>query len=275
MSCVVSAFGLDHLPDSTIADYLCDFMTPSAWASLEKKKRVRVSAININLAYEFGLSQFGYTVKELLPVLNFNPAYIHELQLDFNCLSLEDAYSLLMLNRPEINSLIDISKYEFDFLKTYDILKNSSFNTDNLPGLKLDELKSYQIKDVIIHGPYGVIDRFDLSKISKLDWIEIVRNKPELLSYCDFDKFKSGDLYDLVLLVITFDDPDLTYLFDLDRIEELTPLGVEKLVVFKTDFAVEYCDLDILTTNNWNSILSQRPDLGDLRDDVCGIRVSW
>lgn len=250
-------------------------MTPFAWASLEKKKRVRVSAININLAYEFGLSQFGYTVKELLPVLNFNPAYIHELQLDFNCLSLEDAYSLLMLNRPEINSLIDISKYEFDFLKTYDILKNSSFNTDNLPGLKLDELKSYQIKDVIIHGPDGVIDRFDLYKISKLDWIEIVRNKPELLSYCDFDKFKSGDLYDLVLLVITFDDPDLTYLFDLDRIEELTPLGVEKLVVFKTDFAVEYCDLDILTTNNWNSILSQRPDLGDLRDDVCGIRVSW
>ena len=248
-------------------------LTTEAWSSMDNKKRIRVASLNIDFALKFGLNQFNYSVKDLLPVLKFNPPYIDELSIDFDCLSDDDAYSLLLLGRPEITSKIDISRHQFGFLNTYNILKNSNFDTNLLPGLNLDELKSYQIKDVIIYGPDGVIDTIDLSKITKVDWLDIVRSRPELLSYCDFEKFKNGDIYDLVSLVISFDEPDLTYLFDLNKLDELTPLGIEKLVVFKTEFAVEHCDLDVLTESSWNSILSQRPDLSDLRDDVCGIRI--
>ena len=270
---LIGVVGVDFLPDQTISSYMLSSLTTEAWSSMDSKKRIRVASLNIDFALKFGLNQFNYSVKDLLPVLKFNPPYIDELSIDFDCLSDDDAYSLLLLGRPEITSKIDISRHQFGFLNTYNILKNSNFDTNLLPGLNLDELKSYQIKDVIIYGPDGVIDTIDLSKITKVDWLDIVRSRPELLSYCDFEKFKDGDIYDLVSLVISFDEPDLTYLFDLNKLDELTPLGVEKLVVFKTDFAVEHCDLDVLTESSWNSILSQRPDLSDLRDDVCGIRI--
>jgi hypothetical protein len=270
---LIGVVGVDFLPDQTISSYMLSSLTTEAWSSMDNKKRIRVASLNIDFALKFGLNQFNYSVKDLLPVLKFNPPYIDELSIDFNCLSEDDAYSLLLLGRPEITSKIDISRHQFGFLNTYNILKNSNFDTNLLPGLNLDELKSYQLKDVIIYGPDGVIDIIDLSKITKVDWLEVVRSRPELLSYCDFEKFKDGDIYDLVSLVISFDEPDLTYLFDLNKLDELTPLGVEKLVVFKTDFAVEHCDLDVLTESSWNSILSQRPDLSDLRDDVCGIRI--
>ena len=270
---LIGVVGVDFLPDQTISSYMLSALTTEAWSSMDSKKRIRVASLNIDFALKFGLNQFNYSVKDLLPVLKFNPPYIDELSIDFDCLSDDDAYSLLLLGRPEITSKIDISRHQFGFLNTYNILKNSNFDTNLLPGLNLDELKSYQIKDVIIYGPDGVIDTIDLSKITKVDWLDIVRSRPELLSYCDFEKFKDGDIYDLVSLVISFDEPDLTYLFDLNKLDELTPLGIEKLVVFKTEFAVEHCDLDVLTESSWNSILSQRPDLSDLRDDVCGIRI--
>ena len=94
-----------------------------------------------------------------------------------------------------------------------------------------------------------------------MNWLDLLCYQPGFIKHCNFDKFVSGDPFNLIQLITLFDEPDLSYLLDSIDKDEITALGWEKLLICNPSKYSSICDYSKIKENNWVEILKHQPEL--------------
>jgi hypothetical protein len=141
------------------------------------------------------------------------------------------------------------------------IVKAYGYDRDMLEKVNYRSLKGYQVSEILINTGERDLDILDISTMTNIDWINLLEARPEMLKYCDYSKFMSGDIYYSIKLCCMFDTPDLTHLV-LDRnLNDVSPLGWEMLLIEKPEVFLAHCNFSKLDESSWNYILKSRPEL--------------
>lgn len=232
------------------------------WDKLEKMQAVRIATRHPELLDRIDLKKYQYKIKEIFYFVQADYTRIFKyFNFDFNNLSQDDAYFLLCLGKDEFLEIIDIRKYVFGFIEALDIIKAYDCRRDVIVSLNYKALKNYQVTEILIRTGEEFLDLFDLNTLSTLNWLELLSYQPDFLLRCDFEKFIDGDPFNLIQLIIMFQNPDLNYLLDKIDIDEITAFGWEKLLMYNPKKYVSLCDFHKLKENNWIEVLKAWPEL--------------
>ena len=232
------------------------------WDKVTKMQAVRMAARNLDILNYVDLKRYKYTIREVFFLIkrDFDILFKY-FDFDFDNLSHDDAYFLLCLGNKKFYDMIDIKKYDFNFIEMINIIRAYEHKREVIMDLNYTELKNYQVTEILIMTGEESLDLFNLDELSTLNWLDLLVYQPEFLSYCDFDKFVEGDPFNLVQLIVLFDKPDLTYLLDRIDLNKITPFGWEKLLISRPDKFVSLCDFRKLNESNWAVIGVYSPEL--------------
>ena len=232
------------------------------WETIDRMKIVRLVARNIKIVDFVSLINYNYTISEIKEMLKIHPQIIELLSFDFKNINREDAFILLTIGNWKLFKMIDMEKYNFTPKEVYEIIESSEFNENVMRNIDLSDLKDYHISDIIIHTGVSFLDILDLKKLTARKWIEILQNRPEMVNYCDFEKFKESDIYNSVEIVCLFPNENLDFLItDRNYKEELSSFGWERLLISKPDEYDDKCCFWKFNETNWKNIISHHPDL--------------
>ncbi len=222
------------------------------WDKLDKMKLLRLIIRDKYVLERLDLNKHDFTLKDLIPVFIMHPDLIEYFDIDYDSLSAIDAIKLLETN---INFLskIDLGKYTYSKSEIGKILE--SFH--RYPQI-IDKIN---LKTLIIKCGEKYIKNLDLKKLKALDWIEIIKSKPELVEYCDLSILQTGDCFLLTKLVKIL--PHFDYLIEENRYK-ISALGWEELLIFDHEKYSKYCNFDSLSKKNWENITSYHPSLTNL-----------
>jgi hypothetical protein len=232
------------------------------WDRLEKMQAVRVATRNLDLLKVIDLKKHQYRIREIFFLILRNHQILFEyFNFDFNNLNQDDAYFLLCLGKEDFLKMVDITKYNFNFIEAINILRAYNYKREVMLALDYENLKSYQIAEILIMTGEEYLDLFSLDCLNTLDWLKILMYQPDFLSRCDFEKFIAGDPFNLIQLIVLFDKPDLSYLLESIDLKKITPFGWEKLLIARPDKYASLCDFRKLNEANWAVISNYSPEL--------------
>jgi len=249
------------VPDRLIADngYIHNYIE---WNRISKMKAIRLVSRNLDLVQYIDLKKYDYKVREMFWFIKSDYTRLFKyFNFDFSKSTHEDNYLLLCLGVEYFEKTIPIESFKFSFIEIMDIIKAYKYKKEIILRLKYDLLKNYQVTEILSMTGDENLDLFNLEMLSTLNWIELLNYQPEFIELCDFDKFKRGDLFNLVQLVILFSEPDLSYLmFEINK-DDISPFGWEKLLICNPEKYTDMCDFSKLNEDNWNRISVARPEL--------------
>lgn len=250
-----------RIPDRYFSDYP-QLYKHIKWDRLGKMQAVRIAIRNEELLKFINLKKYTYKIREVFFLVKKNPEILFtHFEFDFDNLEHDDAYFLLCIGSMDYFNRLDLSKYKFNFIETMNIIKNHKYDLSVIERLNYKELKGYQIAEIIIHQGEDCLHLFDLSLLTTLDWLELMPYQPDMLDICDIEKFKNGDPFNLIQLVVMFEEPDLSYLiFEIDK-RNITAFGWEKLLISNPDKYIDICDFYKIRENNWTIISAYHPHL--------------
>jgi len=237
------------------------------WDSMDKMKLIRVFIRCIDVGTDIAdeikphLDGHQYKIKNIIHLLGRRPHYIEYFPIDLNKLKTIEAASLLSIGETYFLNKIDLSNYRFNFKESMNIIQGYNYRRDIIEQVNYKALKGYQIAEILIESGERDLDILSTSKMTNIDWINLLERRPEMLKYCDYSKFNRGDIYYSIRLCCMFETPDLSHLV-LDRdISEITPFGWEKLLIEKPGKFLAFCNFEKLDDNNWSNILEVHPQL--------------
>jgi len=232
------------------------------WENMDRMKIVRLVARNEKISKYVDLSKYNYTIKEIKQTLKIRPNLIDKFKIDFENLNLDDAFSFLTIGIEDLLEKIDVTKYFFSPKETYEIIESNGFSEKTITTLNTKDLMDYHICDIIINTGDLYFYILDLKKLTARKWLKILIERPNLLYYCDLEKFKKSDIYNSVELVCLFPNEDLDYLIkERDFRSELSALGWEKLIINKPSEYVDLCCYWKFNETNWKNIIRYHPNL--------------
>lgn len=232
------------------------------WNKLTKMQAIRIIIRNEDLLTYIDLKKYNYRIKEIFFLIKKKPKMLFtHFNFDFSNLAHEDAYFLACLGIREYIDMINIKQYSFNFLESMDIIRSHSYNREIITMLPYKELKGYQVAKILINTGEKNLDLFDINLLTTLDWLDLLPHQPDFLDFCDFQKFKNGDPFNLIQLVVMFDEPDLSHLiFEIEK-RNITSFGWEKLLISDSEKYIDICDFYKLNEHNWTVISSFHPGL--------------
>lgn len=251
----------DNIPDRVIVDNETIYPFVN-WDRISKMQAIRLVSRNIDLIGRINLKKYNYKIKEIFWFIKTDyTRLLKYFNFDVNRIGSDDAYLLLCLGEEYFEGVIDIERFNFSFIEIMDIIRAYDYKRKIILRLNYHLLKNYQVTEILSNTADENLDLFDLDELSTLNWLELLNYQPEFIDKCDFDKFKRGDPFDLVQLVVLFENPDLSYLiFDID-IGTISPFGWEKLLICNPDKFSDHCNFSKLTEDNWSRIIKTRPEL--------------
>lgn len=251
----------DCIPDRILSDY-ADLHRYIDWDRLSKMKAIRLVSKNFDLTDRINLKKYDFKIKEIFWFIKTDYTRLFQFfNFDLEKYSHEDVYLLLCLGEDYFEERIDFSQYKFSFIETMDIIRAYKYKRDIILRLQYDKLKNYQFTEILSNTGGENVDLFDLEELSTINWLELLNHQPDFLYKCDFEKFKRGDLFNLVQLVILFESPDLSYLINEVDKEDISAFGWEKLLVCSPEKFTDLCDFSKLNDDNWSRISRYRPEL--------------
>lgn len=251
----------DSMPDRVLSDntQLHPYID---WSRISKMKAIRLVSKNFDLTKYINLKKYDYRIKEIFWFIKSDYTRLFEFfSFDLSKCSQEDVYLLLCLGEEYFEQRINFEDYKFSFIETMDIIRAYKYRKDIILRLQHDKLKNYQYTEILSNTGEESADLFDLEELSTINWIELLNHQPDFLYMCDFDKFKRGDLFNLIQLVILFEKPDLSYLIDEVDKDEISAFGWEKLLICSPERFTDMCDFRKLNEDNWSRIARYRPEL--------------
>lgn len=231
------------------------------WDKLDKMRLTRLIIRDKYILERLDLNKHDFTLRELIPIFIVHPDTIEFFELDYDNLSAIDAIKLLEIN---INFLIkiDLGKYTYSKHEINKIFESFYKHPEIIEKLNLETLDHYAIRTLIIKSGEKYIHKLDLKKLKSLDWIEILKVKPELINYCDLSIFQTGDCFLLTKVVESFSHLD--YLIEENRYK-ISALGWESLLIHNPDKYSKYCNFESLSKKNWENITKYHPGLSNLK----------
>jgi hypothetical protein len=230
------------------------------WDALDKMKLIRLIVRDKYVLERLDLNKHNFTLRDLIPIFIVHPDLMEYFDIDYSSLSAIDAIKLLEINNNFI-SKIDLGKYTYSKSEIGKILESFHKSPEIIKMLNLNTLDHYAIRTLLVKSGDKYIDKLDLTKLKSLDWIDILRVKPELINHCDMSIFQTGDCYLLAKIVQIF--PHLDYLIEENR-EKISSLGWESLIIYDVERFSKYCSFESLTKKNWESIIKHHPGLTNL-----------
>jgi len=266
------AINVDYktVPDGVIADNK-EIRDIIRWDRLEKMKLIRILIRCIDKDVEDldniknNLHKYEYKISDLSYLFMRKPEFIDFFPIDLKKLNTSEASFLLSFGSNFFLDKIDISKYTFNFRESMNIIRAYNYDRGILEKVNYKSLKGYQISEIIINTGQRDLDILDITLMNNIDWINLLEVNPEMIKYCNYNKFMSGDIFYSIKLYCMFDDIDLSYLVINRNTEEISPLGWEILLIKKPDKFLNICNFDKLEEVNWIKILKFNPEFSKYR----------
>ena len=251
----------DSIPDRVLSDnaYLHSYIE---WGRISKMKAIRLVSKNFALLEHINLKKYEYKIREIFWFIKTDYTRLFQFfSFDLSKCSHEDVYLLLCLGEDYFEQRIDFGDYKFSFIETMDIIRAYKYRRDIILRLDYSKLKNYQYTEILSNTGEESMNLFDMEELSTLNWLELLNYQPDFIEMCDTDKFKRGDLFNLIQLVILFDKPDLSYLITEIDTNEISAFGWEKLLICSPEKFTDMCDFRKLNDDNWGRIAIYRPEL--------------
>ena len=251
----------DSIPDRILSDN--EQLHPYVnWSRISKMKAIRLVSKNFDLTKYINLKKYEYNIREIFWFIKSDYTRLFEFfNFDLSKCSHEDVYLLLCLGEDYFEQRIKMEDFKFSFIEIMDIIRAYRYRRDIVLRLDYPKLKNYQYTEILSNTGEDSIDLFDLEELSTLNWLELLNYQPDFIEICDTEKFKRGDLFNLIQLVILFDKPDLSYLIDEIDKNEISAFGWEKLLICSPEKFTDMCDFRKLNEDNWSRIVRYRPGL--------------
>jgi len=251
----------DSMPDRLLSDnsQLHPYID---WSRISKMKAIRLVSKNFELTKYINLKNYEYKIREIFWFIKSDYTRLFEFfSFDLSKCSHEDVYLLLCLGEDYFEQRIKLEDFKFSFIEIMDIIRAYKYRRDIILRLDYSKLKNYQYTEIISNTGEDNIDLFDLEELSTLNWLELLNYQPDFIEICDTEKFKKGDLFNLIQLVILFEQPDLSYLINEIDTSEISAFGWEKLLICSPEKFTDMCDFRKLNEDNWSRIVRYRPEL--------------
>jgi len=230
------------------------------WDKLDKLKLIRLIIRDKYVLERIDLNKHIFSLKELIPIFIVHPDLIEFFDIDYDTLTAIDAIKLLEINKAFLEK-IDLEKYTYTKNEIIKILESFHNSPEILEKINFDSLDHFAIRTLILKSGDRYVHKLDVQKLKSLDWIDILKRKPEMLKYCDLSIFTTGDCFLLTKLVEIM--PELDYLIDENQ-SKISPLGWEKLIILDAEKYMKLCNIESLSKKNWESIVVMRPGLTNL-----------
>lgn len=264
---------VDRIEDSALIgnSYIKEHVN---WDKVSDKKLVRCAVRLIDngdidyVKENLNLKSRNLKIADVFHVIRRKLEMIDFLEIDMTKISDSDAYHTLMLDNNELLDRIDISKHSFSPNQAFDILKTYRFREDVFLKLPYKKFNSYQIGYTLKETGEKYIDKFDINKIIQADWVKVLKKQPDMYSYIDPTIYLEGDVFHLVEMLNIFDYEEL-HLMMKYRIKELTPYGVERLLIAHYNKYKDLVDLSCLNENNKIQIRKFVPGFGNDIKETC------
>ncbi len=251
---------INRIPDDLLC--LCEELHPVIdWSKFDKFKIIRMISRNKNIAKFVDLKSYNFSIKELIPCLKINPQFIHDFNLRVEDFTKNDIVDLLKTGCEYFIETIEFNSEIFTSTEAFLIVRSFDFNPAFMEKLKIFEkkLNSQYLREIIIKTGVEFIDKIDLTILEPVDWIAILKSNKNLLSYCNHDIFKRGDVFFLIEFILLF--PEFKEWINETNKVKITSLGWEKLLVKFGDEMVDLCDFSIITEVSWCKIKNEQPNL--------------
>lgn len=260
---LVNTIDLDRLSDKAIVDntYIRDQVD---WDDVPRSKLIRCASRlidNKEVDYVIDvlrLPERNLKISEIMHLIRRDPSIIDTLGINLDEATQQEAHNILLLGIEYFLDKIDIGKYNFDYHQAFNISKTYSFRMDVLKLLPYHRFNNLQVSQVIAYGGQQYAELFKIDKLKPVDWIYILERRPELYDLLDPLLFFEGDVYELVRLMELFDHEELHVMMK-HRLKELTPYGMERLLIFHYGYKSQV-NLEILDANNVAKIQEYHPD---------------
>lgn len=230
------------------------------WDKMDKLKLIRLIVRDKFILERLDLNKHDFTLRDLIPVFMVHRDLIEYFDIDYDSLSAIDAIKLLEIN-VNFLSKIDIGKYSYTKNETIKILESFYNYPEVIEKLNLNTLDHYAIRTLVLKSGEKYIDKMDLTKLKALDWLDILKKKPELITYCDLNIFKTGDCFLITKLVQVL--PHLDYLVEENK-DKISALGWETLLIYDSEKYSKYCNFECLSKKNWENITNYHPGMTNL-----------
>lgn len=242
------------------------------WDKVDKMKLIRVFIRCLDLDVDIldkikpSLNKFDYKIKEMVHLLGRRPQYIQHFPIDLNKISTSEAALILALGHDFFLDKIDFSKYKFNFKESMEIIQGYNYKREIIEQVNYKSLKGYQVSEILSKSGDRDLDILDISTLTNIDWINLLSERPDMLKYCDYDKFMKGDIFYSIRICCMFETPDLSHLVTKRDMNSISPFGWEKLLIEKPEIFLAHCNFSKLDENNWKSVLNARPELFVYKD---------
>lgn len=232
------------------------------WDKLDKQKLLRLIIRDKYVLERLDLNKHDFTMRDLIPIWIRHPDLIDYFDINWEDLSAIDAIKMLRINVAFIEK-IDLGRYKYSKFEIAQLLEEFHQYPNIVEQINLDTLDHFSIRKLLVKSGDKYISKVDLTKLKVVDWLEVLKHKPELRQYCDMDIFNTGDMFYLVKLVEII--PELDYMIE-EYKDKISALGWEALLIRDPDKYAVMCDFEKLSKKNWDVVTSYHPSLTNIRN---------
>lgn len=239
------------------------------WDKVRPKRLSRMMARAIDLGFIGLLSHLDtkgmkFRVKDLKPLLRRKPEMIERFSIDMDKITDVEAHMLLELGKDYFLDHIDVKKRRFSVLQQFDICKSYGFSRKAMLLFDCKQFDGFQTKEALKQTGYDNIDLLDLKNMKLVDWLDLLIERPEMYQRCDILRFKNEPISQLISLAALTDDDNVFSFIKTKDLDEVSPLGWEKLMLHRPDMFESVCDYKKLDALNRKNVIALHPHLRTL-----------
>lgn len=214
---------------------------------ISKKQLVRLITRDPEILNKVNIGKFRFKIKDLQYFLKLWPEYIKLFNFDLKNVSGEELIILLGVDVSYADQVdfekINFAKYQLtEFLQKFHHRKPIIRRILNCESIS-SEIDNFQMRNLIISTGSEFCEYLNLSKLTDLDWFEILKKRREMIGWCDTSIFEKNDCYILVKLLPYV--PELENLIISNK-EKLSNLGWEKLLRYDFEKFYPLCCFECL-----------------------------
>lgn len=263
ISHLLSKVDIERIADKTICD--CSYIRDKVlWNDMPVRKLVRcVARLIDNHELDFvetniDLKSRNLSVKDVIHVLKRRPDLLGFLGISVDKIDKNEAHMLLLMGYDYYLDKINLKKHDFDYMQGFQIAKAYGFKRHVVLSVPYKKFNNLQVSELLAKTGEEFINHVTLSTLRTIDWRFILEYQPQMYDYMDPTILLDSDVFELVKILAMFDYEELHLAMKV-RIKELTPYGVELLLIHHFEKYEDQVDLSLLDENNVMKIQEHHP----------------
>lgn len=227
------------------------------WAQLKAKRACRIFARLMDSGNESVLDEIDFTklkvkIKDIKSILIRDPMAIHRFKKDLSKISDNDAAALLELGNEYFLKNINIKGRKFTEIQQYAISKAYGHDRAVLALFDPNKFDGFHVSEIIKATQRESLDILSLERMKIIDWISLLSHSPHLYDLCDAERYRNAPIMFLIELAMIVDDPALYEMICKSDLNDITPLGWERLIHRMPEMFVPLCDTNKYDPNSFS-----------------------